>query len=214
MSDHIQSFYQMPTYDAYVNAADPLPLYRAHKLFLQVLQWQSPRRRWFGKTLYHLGHLPALFSIYPDARVIHTHRDPIRSMASVTNLLRTFYWQRSDRDFDAPGFEEITTGAGTADRLEAVMALRDAKQVPVERIVDSRYQDLMDDPAAAIEQLYRALEIPFDADVGARVRDYLARKPKHKHGVHRYKGLPPEELARVRPLFQRYQERYRVPDET
>ncbi|MEZ4334100.1 MAG: sulfotransferase [Myxococcota bacterium] len=214
VSDHIQSFYQMPTYDAYVNAADPVPLYRAQKLFFQALQWRSSRRRWFGKTLYHLGHLPALFEVYPDARVIHTHRDPIRSMASVTNLLRAFYWQRSDRDFDAPGFEEITTGAGTADRLEAVMRLRDEGAVPADRIVDSRYQDLMDDPVGSIERLYGALKIPYDDEVGARVRRYLDHKPKHKHGVHRYKGLPPDELAKVRPLFRRYQARYGVPDET
>lgn len=214
VSDHIQSFYQMPTYDAYVNDADPLPLYRAHKLFLQVLQWKSPARRWFGKTLYHLGHLPALFEVYPDARVIHTHRDPIRSMASVTNLLRTFYWQRSDREFDAPGFEEITTGPGTVERLEAVMRLRDEGVVPADQIVDSRYQDLMEDPVGAIERLYGALEIPYDAAVGERVRRYLDHKPKHKHGVHRYKGLEPDDLAKVRPLFRRYQQRYRVPDET
>ena len=33
-------------------------------------------------------------------------------MASVTHLVRTFYWQRSDRDFDTPGFEEITAVLG------------------------------------------------------------------------------------------------------
>ena len=213
ISDHIQSFYQMPTYDAYVNAADPIRLYQHHKLFLQVLQWKSPRRRWFGKTLYHLGHLPALFEVYPDARIIHTHRDPIRSMASVTNLLRTFYWQRSDRDFDAPGFEEITTAGPTAERLEAVMALRDQNRVPADRIVDSRYQDLMNDPVAMIERLYRALEIPHDEAVGERVRRYLAHKPKDKHGAHRYNVLDPDELAQIRPHFRRYQERYGVPDE-
>lgn len=213
VSDHIQSFYQMPTYDAFVNAADPVRLYRAHKLFLQVLQWRSPRRRWIGKTLYHLGHLPGLFEVYPDARVIHTHRDPIRSMASVTHLLRTFYWQRSDRDFDAPGFEEITTGPGTADRLEAVMALRDEARVPTDQIVDSRYQDLMDHPVAEIERLYVALGIPHDEGVGERVHRYLEYKPRHKHGVHRYKGLELEQLEQIRPLFRRYQERYGVPDE-
>lgn len=213
ISDHIQSFYQMPSYDAYVNAADPIRLYRNHKLFLQVLQWKCPRRRWFGKTLYHLGHLPALFEIYPDARIIHTHRDPIRSMASVTNLLRTFYWQRSDRDFEAPGFEEITTAGPTAARLEAVMALRDDGRIPTNRIVDSRYQDLIDDPVAMIERLYRALEIPFDDAVGERVRLYLEHKPKDKHGAHRYKSLDASDLAQIRPFFRRYQERYDVPDE-
>jgi hypothetical protein len=213
ISDHIQSFYQMPSYDAYVNAADPRRLYRAHKLFLQVLQWGSPRRRWFGKTLYHLGHLPELFEVYPDARIIHTHRDPIRSMASVTNLLRAFYWQRSDRHFDAPGFEEITLAEPTAQRLEAVMELRDTHRIPASRIVDSRYQDLMDDPVGSIERLYRALELPYDEETGERVRRYLEFKPKGKHGVHRYRTLDAEQVARSRPYFRRYQERYRVPDE-
>jgi len=27
---------------------------------------------------------------YPDARIIQTHRDPLRIMASVVNLLRAF----------------------------------------------------------------------------------------------------------------------------
>jgi hypothetical protein len=37
----------------------------------------------------------------------------------------------------------------TAQRLEAVMDLRDKGLVPSAQIVDSRYQDLMDDPVAA-----------------------------------------------------------------
>jgi hypothetical protein len=213
ISDHIQSFYQMPTYDAYVNQTDPRHLYRYHKLFLQVLQWRSPRRRWTGKTLYHLGHLPALFEIYPDATVIHTHRDPIRSMASVTNLLRAFYWQRSDRDFDAPGFEEITMAEPTAQRLEAVMALRASDPAIAERIVDAPYQDLMDDPVAAMRRLYADLDIPFDDEAAKRVRRYLEHKPKHKHGVHQYRTLEAEEVARMRPFFRHYQEQYGVPDE-
>ena len=76
-----------------------------------------------------------------------------------------------------------------------------------------RYQDLIDDPVAMIERLYRDLEIPYDDAVGERVRRYLAHKPKDKHGVHRYKALDPSELAQIRPHFRRYQERYGVPDE-
>jgi hypothetical protein len=134
-------------------------------------------------------------------------------MASVTNLLRTFYWQRSDRDFDAPGFEEITVAEPTAQRLEAVMELRDKGLIPSDQIVDSRYQDLMDDPAAAVEKIYRAVGIPYDDEVGARVRRYLEFKPKGKHGVHEYRRMDPAQVAKSRPLFRRYQQRYGVPDE-
>ena len=93
------------------------------------------------------------------------------------------------------------------------MALRDDGRIPTNRIVDSRYQDLIDDPVAMIERLYRALEIPFDDAVGERVRLYLEHKPKDKHGAHRYKSLDASDLAQIRPFFRRYQERYDVPDE-
>jgi len=213
VSDAIMSFYQIPTYHAYVNAADPAIVYKYHRILLQVLQWRRPGRRWFGKTLFHLGNLPALFRAYPDARVVVTHRDPLRSMASVTNLVRTFYWQRSDRDFDAPGFEEITLAEPTARRLEAVMDLRDRGAVPAAQIVDSRYQDLMDDPVAAVGRIYAAVGLAFDDAAAERIRSYLAFKPKHKHGAHVYATFAPEEAAAMRPRFRRYQERYGVPDE-
>ena len=213
VSDAIMSFYQIQSYHAYVNAADPAIVYKYHKRFLQVLQWRKPRRRWFGKTLFHLGNLPALFRAYPDACVIVTHRDPLRSMASVTNLVRTFYWQRSDRDFDAPGFEEIMLAEPTSRRLEAVMDWRDRGVVPKAQIVDSRYQDLMDDPIAAVEQIYRAADLHFDETVTERIRSYLAFKPKHKHGSHVYATFTREQAAKMRPFFRRYQERHGVPDE-
>src|SRR5262249_54824217 len=126
VSDSIMSFYQIPTYHAYVAAASADAVYAQHKRLLQALQWRQPGRRWFGKSAtYHLTHLPALLRHYPDARIIQTHRDPLRIMSSVANLLRTFYWQRSDRDFDAPVFEDLLVGERTAAQLEGVMALRD-----------------------------------------------------------------------------------------
>lgn len=213
VSDAIMSFYQIPSYHAYVNAADPAIVYKYHKIFLQVLQWRKPRRRWFGKTLFHLGNLPTLFRAYPDARVIVTHRDPLRSMASVTHLVRTFYWQRSDRDFDTPGFEEIMLAEPTARRLEAAMELRDRGVVPNTQIVDSRYQDLMEDPVGAVERIYRAVGLAFDEAVAERIRSYLAFKPKHKHGAHVYDTFTGEQAAKMRPFFRRYQDRYGVPNE-
>lgn len=214
VSDSIMSFYQIPTYHAYVAAASADPVYAQHKRLLQALQWRQPGRRWFGKSAtYHLTHLPTLLRHYPDARIIQTHRDPLRIMSSVANLLRTFYWQRSDRDFDAPVFEDLLVGERTAAQLEAVMALRDQRTVPEGQIIDFLYRDLTTDPVAAIERVYRAFELPFDEHSAERIRHYLAFKPKDKHGRHDYAPMTPEQVARNRPHFRRYQERYGVPDE-
>jgi hypothetical protein len=214
VSDSIMSFYQIPTYHAYVNRADADIVYRWHKRMLQVLQWKQPGRRWFGKSAtYHLTHLPALMKHYPDACIIQTHRDPLRIMSSVANLLRAFYWQRSDKDFDAPVFENLMVGEMTARLLEGVMEDRDRGVVPPGQIVDSRYQDLMTDPVAAIGKIYTAFGMAFDEAAAKRIRDYLAFKPKHKHGVHRYTPMDARQIAENRPWFRRYQERYAVPDE-
>lgn len=214
ISDSIMSFYQIPSYHAYVNRADPEIVYRWHRRVLQAMQWKQPGRRWFGKSAtYHLTNLPALLTIYPDACIIQTHRDPLRIMSSVANLLRAFYWQRSDKDFDAPVFENLLVGELTAKQLEAVMEVRDSGIVPPGQIVDSLYQELMTDPTGAIRKIYDAFGMEFDDAAAKRIRDYLAFKPKHKHGIHRYEPMSAEQVAQNRPWFRRYQERYGVPNE-
>jgi hypothetical protein len=214
VSDSIMSFYQIPSYHDYVNRTDADIVYKYHKRMLQALQWKQPGRRWFGKSAtYHLAHLPTLMKHYPDARIIQTHRDPLRIMSSVANLLRAFYWQRSDQDFDAPVFENLMVGELTAKQLEQVMEFRDQGIVPPNQIVDLRYQDLMTDPVAAIEQIYRAFDMDFNEKSIQRIRDYLAFKPKHKHGVHRYERMSAAQIDENRPYFRRYQQRYGVPDE-
>lgn len=214
MTDLIPSFFNIPSYHQYLYKADPTLFYRHHKLALQVLQWKRPGRRWFLKSAtWHLANLETLFRAYPDARVIHTHRDPLRINASVANLLETWYGQRSDKPFDSPGFENILKSEATARLLEGVIDLRQSGQVPAAQIVDSLYQDLMDDPVAALTRIYRAFDMPFDDAAAVRVRDYLAFKPKHKHGVHRYAMPSAGDRAHDRATLARYQSHYGVPDE-
>lgn len=214
VSDSIMSFYQIPSYHAYVNGTDADIFYKHHKQMLQVLQWKQPGRQWFCKSAtYHLTNLPTLMKHYPDARIIQTHRDPLRIMSSVANLLRAFYWQRSDQDFDAPVFQNLMEGELTAKLLEQVMEYRDQAVLPPNQVVDSRYQDLMTDPIAAIEKIYNAFDLTFDEESAKRITDYLEFKPKHKYGVHRYQAMSAQRIAENRPYFRRYQERYGVANE-
>jgi len=213
ISDSIMSLYQIPSYHAYVNRADADLVYGYHKKILQALQWKAPGRRWFGKSAtYHLTHLPTLLKHYPDAFIIQTHRDPLRIMSSVANLLRTFYWQRSDQDFDAPVFQNLLVGEATANLLNGVIDVRN-RIVPEGQIVDCRYQDLISEPVATVKSIYDAFGMRFDEAAANRIRDYLAYKPKDKFGRHNYQPMAPDQVRQNRPYFRRYQETYNVPDE-
>ena len=211
ISDHIASLHQTPSYSAWLAEADYLPVYQHHKEVLQILQWKNPRKRWLLKAPEHQVHLDALLAVYPDARIVQTHRDPIKCMASTTSLMGTLYYMRSDQPFQASMFEDIIMGEATAARLERVMAQREDGTVPASNITDSRYQDLMDDPMACIASIYDHFGMPLSAQARENMANYLADKPKGKFGAHEYEIDGGRQKERA--LFKRYQDRYGVPNE-
>ncbi|MEP1470125.1 MAG: sulfotransferase [Halieaceae bacterium] len=211
VSDHIASLHQTPSYSAWCAGADYLPVYQYHKRILQVLQWKNPRQRWLLKAPEHQVHLDTLLQVYPDARIVQTHRDPIKCMASATSLIGTLYRMRSDQPFNAEMFEDIIMGDATAKRLEHVIEQRDTGVIPETNIADSRYQDLMDNPIACIENIYDHFDMTLSSVARSRMETYLEKKPKGKLGQHQYQVS--KRSSSERSLFKRYQERYDIPDE-
>ena len=212
ISDHINAIVQAPSYQNYYATADASISYRYHRKFLQTLQ-QGRTERWLLKAPIHLSFLPQLFSVYPNAVIIQTHRDPIKSMASAASLLGTLYWMRSDQPFEVATFEDIVLGEATAARLDHVDHQRDNGEVPAQQFYDSNYHDLMSNPLQALEKLYDFLAMSFDTQDMKRVETYLQNKPKNKFGEHRYENLNPEQIKHERPYFAKYQTRHQVVNE-
>jgi len=210
-SDHIASLHQTNSYSAWCLNADFRPVYEYHKTVLQILQWRNPRARWLLKAPEHQVHLDTLLQVYPDARIVQTHRDPIKCMASTTSLMGTLYYMRSDQPFNAQAFDTIIMGDATAQRLERVIAQRERGIVPAANIVDSRYQDLLLDPMTCIASIYAHFGITLPEVAAGRMRKYLQKKPQGKFGQHSY--TVDARKARERPMFRRYQSLYDVPDE-
>jgi hypothetical protein len=179
---------------------------------LQLLQSRCRGARWVLKCPSHLTALPAFLAEYPDAHVVLTHRDPLAVMGSLTSLVATLRWMRSD----AVDYQAIVRGfaAGTAASLETVMRQRDAGEIPAAQIHDVRYRDLVEDPWRTIRTLYDSLGLELSADAEGRMRRYLAAKPKDRHGAHHYAfadtGL---DRAKERARYREYQERYAVASE-
>ncbi len=211
ISDHLASLHQAPEYGAWYATADMRPAYAYHQTILKILQWKNPREHWLLKAPAHQNHLDILLETYPDARIIQTHRDPIKCMASTTSLMGCLYYMRSDLPFDSDAFEDIIQGEATASRLEHVMQQRAEGVIPESRICDSRFQDLMDDPIACVAKIYQHFEMPLSEIARKQMEQYLAGKPREKFGPHRYR-VAENELSERR-FFRRYQQAYDVPDE-
>ena len=176
-----------------------------HRAVLQSLQHGAPRRTWVLKTPVYLMMLDLLFASYPDAVVVMTHRDPMKTLPSGLSTIAAVRWLRSDH----VELEKMN-GDGSGLLLLALMQREQAGTLPG-RLVHVQFADLMRDPVAAMERLYDGIGRPFQPVHADKIRDYLAHKPKGKFGAHKYTaedwGLDP---ARIRRDLAPYMEYYRV----
>ena len=91
----------VPSYGSWLLTVDQRSAYEYHRLALQVLQNGGVRGRWTLKSPHHALNLEALTSVYPDARLVLLHRDPVVLCASVCSLINTLSGTFTDADHRA-----------------------------------------------------------------------------------------------------------------
>lgn len=207
LSDHWGGVHEVPSYSLHLVQADHRDAYRYHRRILQTLESRAAGERWLLKAPSHLGTLDALFAVYPDARIVHIHRDPLETVPSTASLMATLRWMRC-RQTD-PVATAPLLAAGFAALLEALIDGRASGRYPDDRFADVGYPDLLADPVAAVRGVYDRFGWRFDEEQAGRVRAWLADRPQGAHGAHAYAledfGLDPaEEAAR----FARYREHH------
>jgi hypothetical protein len=213
LSDQWSGCHVVPTYDAHLRRADHREAYRFHRRVLLTLQQRARGSRWILKAPSHLGQLHALFAVYPEARIVHTHRDPRKCLPSALSLMGTLKWMRCEAVDLAPAIAGLPRGYAAMFRHE--IEQRASGGLPDDRFLDVRYDDLMRDPIGTVAALYERLGLALGEPARAAMIEHLARRPRHAHGPHRYDlatfGLDDAEL---RETFRFYTERFEVPEET
>jgi hypothetical protein len=206
-SDYWTAIADVPSYNAARGTWDPVIPYRYHRAFLQVLQSRHRRDHWLLKAPSHLFQLRTLFTVYPDALIVHTHRDPHMTVPSTISLTRAFRLMRSDV---APG-DLTLVGLGMGWLLTQVMDWRTNGDVPDDRFADVHFADLMARPVDTVRAVYERFGWTLTDDVAGAIDDYLERKPRAKHGEHAYAladfGI---DTADVDSVFGRYVEHYGI----
>ena len=198
-----ESVANVPTYGKWLMGVDQTSAYRHHELCLRVLQSGGARGRWSLKSPHHALALDALTAVYPDARLVYLHRDPVQVAVSAFSLIRCLSGTFTDADHTAYITERWTEVLTESDgRVEAFRAAR--PDVPVH---DIAYAELVADPVSAVTRLYAFLgrDLPPSEVFTA----YVEANPQGKHGVHRY---APEDFGvtagELRERFASYLDRY------
>jgi hypothetical protein len=196
--------FRVPSYEDWVDTeADWSHVYTFHERQLQHLQWHNHRDRWVLKTGAHMWGLEHLLRTYPDARIVFTHRDPVKSVtsyASLTTLVRT---AGSDE------VDQLEIAQDWIARLKRVidhaLAVRAAGPYPDAIFYDMQFSDFVADQFAVISDIYDAFGLPMSDDGAARMQAFIAENPKGKHGLHLYTpeeyGIDPDAVRREFRLY-------------
>ncbi|MCE2559960.1 MAG: sulfotransferase [Acidobacteria bacterium] len=174
----------LPEYHDWFAKADQVQNLRWHRRFLQFLQSGGIRtRRWLLKSPVHLLRLRALFEVYPDARVIVTHRHPasvVPSVASLISSMRSFY--SDDEDTLRTGREQLLIWADYFARF-----LRDRRELDREdQMIDVFFDDFVKNQMAVVDSIYSRFGWKLRPEDRARMETLLQREQRGKHGVHQY----------------------------
>jgi hypothetical protein len=212
-SDIYTGLYNVAEYTMWRSGRDQAPIYTWHKLMLQTLSWSSPTTRWVLKAPSHLAALPLVFATYPDARVVITHRDPLRVIGSLSDMMATLHYIHSDEVHHQVLVEFMAMGLEM--QMDEVTAERDRSDIPNDQITDVIYQELVRDPVGTVERLYATWDLPITERFRSNLTAYLAaRHTGRTTAPHDYDfadtGL---DLPTHRAKVAGYQARFNVPSE-
>jgi hypothetical protein len=207
---YFAGYSQAPGYRDWYCTHDQTPAYRYLRKMLQVLQWLRGGTRWVLKAPEHLEQLGPLLEVFPDAKIVQTHRDPVPVTASLCTMIAYIARMHTERvDLLAVGRDWSTM---VEDLLRA--AMRGRSLVPTDQVCDVRFHEFMADEVGMVKRIYEFAEQPMTADVERAVTAFMRANPRGKLGRIEYHlenfGLDPRER---RQAVRFYQERFDVPDE-
>ena len=188
----------LPSYYDWLVTQDETPSYERYARNLKLIGAATPSEQpWLLKNPSHTGGMAALLKVFPDARIVVTHRDPvaaIASAASMTQIISGKLWGPGEA-----GRHRLAVSLHNITRLEQARIGRE------DRFHDVRYRDFMSDPMAVVTGIYSRFKLALTPSAEQAMRKWLAANPQGKFGAHRY---TPEEYGlgagEIRELFAAY----------
>lgn len=200
---------QAPAYFEWLmHEADMVSAYAYQHRYLQVLQSGAPGS-WTLKLPSHARAVEEIIANFPDARIVFTHRDPIKPVGSSCSLCdQILSLQNHTVDRAMLGYQTLMLNALGAQRMSAA---RDTHpEVP---FLDIHYKPFTADPMATVRALYAFEGMELRPEVEAKMQAALDRHNADRDaaGAHRYVledyGLTEQGLDAA---FGDYVERYGI----
>jgi hypothetical protein len=204
----------IPAFAEWLAANDQTYAYEYMARLLRLVSWwrgDDPAGTWVLKTPQHMQDLDALLNVFPDARLLCPHRDPVKVVGSVCSTA----WNALVRDSDV--LDPHWVGADWLQKTERMLRKTDAIRagLPAGQQLDILYENISRDWRGEMQRIYDFLGRDLSPQALTGMQDWLDSNSQHQHGSHKYAlsdfGL---EAAEVERRLHWYRERYAIPVES
>src|SRR5215470_6932490 len=199
------AMYRVPSYNSWLERSGFLGGYRFHRRFLQHLDAQLPSRRWILKSPDHIFALRDISNVYPDARLVLVHRDPVRVLASVaklTEVLRRPFARNVDRI--EIGREVSASWLDGAQRMSELSSNGNS-------VLHLNYRQIISSPLDAVKAVYEHCGLVLTGQAEGRMRSWLRARVNVRRQWRDYKladfGL---DARLLRERFAHYTDRFGI----
>jgi len=205
-------YFRVPAVLTVQLGGDDVALYEFQRKALQALQWRRPRRRWALKGTEHHARLDALKEVFPDAIVIWVHRDPLKSIPSIMELLHGYFSGMAERPLDrnVVGPQVVALYKSMTDAALASPVIDDPDTCHVQ------YTDFVTDPIGQVRAVCNRYDLGWTAAAGAALKTWIEDpfNKGNRHGGAKYSlELFQMTEAELDANFTEYRERFGIPYE-
>jgi hypothetical protein len=187
-----ESFMRLPSYSSWVEDQDHIHAYNQLKIMLQYLQWQNPgreKKRWVLKSPHHLGFIDKLLMVFPDSKVIQTHRDPQKTVPSFCSMCANLFEPLTN------SYDKNNIGSHWANKLSKVLnhCMKVSNDNP-DNFLNLDFLKMIEDPIAEMSIVYQFIDQDF-TDQAENAMTAWKEENQHEMGSHQYSleefGLAP-----------------------
>ena len=201
-----ESFMALPSYSEWIEEQDHALAYEDLKKFIQYLQWQNPgreKKRWVLKSPHHLGFIDKMISVFPDAKIIQTHRDPIKTVPSFCSMCANLFEPLTTN------FDKVFIGKHWSNKLTRALnhCMNISEQHP-DNFLDLEFLNMIKDPIDEMKKIYEFIGEPFGEKTEVAMEAWREEN-KHEMGAHKY-SLEEYDLteSQINDNFAKYQQKY------
>jgi len=208
----LQNLFSVPDYfDYLMDDLDLAATYRVHKRQLQLLQWRVEPKPWALKYPNHVIAMNEILEVYPDARFVMTHRDPVQTLASICKMTFNLRAVRTENAVD-PHEVGRHMRHFIQRHIDRIMAFDQGEHGS--RVVHVDYYSLIDDPVKEMRRIHAGIGIDTPDEIAESVGAWHRDNPKNARGRNDYTieqwGLDGDAIAEQ---YGDYMRRFAIPRE-